>query len=126
VGSAAFLQTLSFPGGYAPVESGERYNTPAWFSSVAHNICLKYPRLCALEGQNDTSVRSTTANITITLACVFGQWPHNVAGDNQGRYLPSFYTTSVTLRAGWAIKSTSPCCFWEPDASVSLSEAARC
>jgi len=100
-GSAAFLQTLSFPGGYAPGGIiGDGYNTPAWFFVLWHTtFALSILAYALLKDKNDTSVRSTTANITITLACVFGAMAALTwLVTTKVGYLPSFYTTSVTLQ----------------------------
>src|SRR5206468_3419709 len=73
-GSAAFLQTLSFPGGYAPGGIiGDGYNTPAWFFALWHTtFVLSILAYALLKDKKATSVRSTTANIAITLSFVFG------------------------------------------------------
>lgn len=99
--SFAFLQTLSFPGGYAPNGLiGDGYNTPAWFFVLWHttfSLCvLSYVLLKEMKA---AIPRSPAASIALTLAFVFGvvvvaatlvtTW----VGD-----LPSFYTTSVTLQ----------------------------
>src|SRR5258708_13031094 len=98
---AAFLPKLSFPGGYAPGGIiGDGYNAPAWFFVLWHTtFALSILAYALLKDKNDSSVRSTTANIAITLASVFGAmaaltWLVTTEVD----YLPSFYTTSVTLQ----------------------------
>jgi signal transduction histidine kinase len=100
-GSAAFLQTLSFPGGYAPGGIiGDGYNTPAWFFVLWHTtFALSILAYALLKDKDDRPVRSTAANIAITIACVFGAmaaltWLVTTGVD----YLPSFYTASVTLQ----------------------------
>src|SRR5258708_19810135 len=110
-GSAAFLQTLSFPGGYAPGGIiGDGYNTPAWFFVLWHTTYpLSILTYALLKDKNDTPVRSTTANIAVTLSCVFGAmaaltWLVTVGVG----YLPSFYTTSVTLQTRLANQTNVP------------------
>jgi signal transduction histidine kinase len=100
-GSAAFLQTLSFPGGYAPDGIiGDGTNTPAWFFVLWHTTFgLSILAYALLKDRNDSSVRSTSVNIAITLACVFGAMAALTWLMTSGiGYLPSFYTTSVTLQ----------------------------
>ena len=98
-GSAAFLQTLSFPGGYAPGGIiGDGSNTPAWFFVLWHTTFgLSILAYALLKDKNESPVRSTTANIAITLACVFGAMAALTWLMTSGvGYLPSFYTASVT------------------------------
>src|SRR5258708_37053356 len=66
-GSAAFLQTLSFPGGYAPGGIiGDGYNTPAWFFVLWHTpLALSIFAYALLKDRNVSSVRSTSVNIAI-------------------------------------------------------------
>jgi hypothetical protein len=92
---------LSFPGGYAPSGiTGDGYNTPAWFFVLWHaTFGFSILAYALLKDKNDTSVRSTTANIAITLACVFGAMAALTwLVTTKVGYLPSFYTTSVTLQ----------------------------
>src|SRR5436190_1365804 len=57
-GSAAFLQTLSFPGGYAPDGIiGDGTNTPAWFFVLWHTtFALSILAYALFKNKNDTSV----------------------------------------------------------------------
>lgn len=102
-GSFAFLQTLSFPGGYAPNGVlGDGYNTPAWFFVFWHTTfplgILAYA-LLKDRAQSGGGTRSTRTNIVVTIAAVFvavaaltwtvTEWVN---------HLPSFYTGSVTLQ----------------------------
>ena len=74
-GSFAFLQTLSFPGGYAPAGLiGDGPNTPAWLYVLWHTTfpaaILVYALTKDAIGVSKLPVRSTKASITITLVCV--------------------------------------------------------
>jgi signal transduction histidine kinase len=100
-GSFAFLQTLSFPGGYAPNGViGDGYNTPAWFFVLWHTTFqLSILAYALLKDRGKASVRSTTAGIATTLGCVFGaiavlSWLVTAGVE----YLPSFYTANITLQ----------------------------
>jgi len=100
-GSFAFLQTLSFPGGYAPGGIiGDGYNTPAWFFVLWHTTFpLSILTYALLRDRGETSARYTPTSIAVTLACVFSA----VASllwlvTSEVEHLPSFYTTNVTLQ----------------------------
>jgi signal transduction histidine kinase len=100
-GSFAFLQTLSFPGGYAPDGViGDGTNTPAWFFVLWHTTFpLSILAYALLKDKARTSAQSPTAGVAITLACAFGaiaalSWVVTAGAP----HLPSFYTTSVTLQ----------------------------
>jgi signal transduction histidine kinase len=100
-GSFAFLQTLSFPGGYAPNGIiGDGTDTPAWFFVLWHTTFpLSILTYALLKDRGKTSARSATANIAIVLTCVFGaiaalSWLVTARVE----FLPSFYATSITLQ----------------------------
>jgi len=102
-GSFAFLQTLSFPGGYAPNGVlGDGYNTPAWFFVFWHTTfplgILAYALLKdkAPSGSSTPSIRTgIVATISAVLVAVTAlTWTVTAWVD----YLPSFYTGSVTLQ----------------------------
>lgn len=100
-GSFAFLQTLSFPGSYAPNGLiGDVYNTPAWFFVLWYTTFpLSILAYALLKDRGKTSSVSTSASIAITLTCVFGtiallSWL--VIAET--RYLPSFFTTGLMLQ----------------------------
>jgi signal transduction histidine kinase len=100
-GSFAFLQTLSFPGAYAPNGLiGDVYNTPAWFFVLWYTTYpLSVLAYALLKDSGKISRRSTTASIAITLSSVFGiialsSW----VVINKVQYLPSFFPTSLTLQ----------------------------
>lgn len=97
-GSFAFLQTLSFPGSYAPNGLiGDVYNTPAWFFVFWYTTFpLSILTYALLKDSGKTSRRSTTARIAITLTCVFGtvaflSW----VAISEVEYLPKFFTTGI-------------------------------
>jgi signal transduction histidine kinase len=100
-GSFAFLQTLSFPGGYAPNGIiGDGNNTPAWFFVLWHTTFpLSILTYVLLKDKRKSSALSTTTSIAMTLICVFGaiaalSWLVTTGVE----YLPGFYATSVTLQ----------------------------
>src|SRR3954451_24371141 len=72
--SFAFLQTLSFPNGYAPNGViGDGYNTPAWFFVLWHTtFCLSILGYGVLKEKKGTSGGPTAAGIAKTLICVAG------------------------------------------------------
>ena len=74
-GSFAFLQTLAFPGGYAPAGLiGDGPNTPAWMYVLWHTTfpaaILVYALTKDAIGVSKLPARSTKASIMITVACV--------------------------------------------------------
>ena len=73
-GSFAFLQTLSFPGGYAPNGLiGDVYNTPAWFFVLWYTTFpLSILFYALLKDKGGISRRAPAADIAITLICVSG------------------------------------------------------
>jgi signal transduction histidine kinase len=103
-GSFAFLQTLAFPGAYAPAGLiGDGLNTPAWLYVLWHTTFPAAIVVYALSkdtiGVGKPPGRSTMATIIITVACVLAV----VAGltwivTANTEYLPSFYTTDVRFQ----------------------------
>lgn len=100
-GSFAFLQTLSFPGSYAPNGLiGDVYNTPAWFFVLWYTTFpLSILAYALLKDRGNPSPNSRTASIAITLLCVFGtvallSW----VAIGQARHLPQFFTTGLMLQ----------------------------
>jgi signal transduction histidine kinase len=100
-GSFAFLQTLSFPGAYAPNGLiGDVYNTPAWFFVLWYTTFpLSVLTYALLKDRGKISRTSTTASMAITLICVFGtiallSWL--VIGEVE--HLPRFFTAGLTLQ----------------------------
>ncbi|QOZ78063.1 two-component sensor histidine kinase [Bradyrhizobium sp. CCBAU 53351] len=97
-GSFAFLQTLSFPGSYAPNGLiGDVYNTPAWFFVLWYTTFpLSILFYALLKDKGRMSQGSTTANIAITLSIVFVliALPSWLVIDGT-EYLPQFFTTGL-------------------------------
>lgn len=99
--SFAFLQTLSFPNGYAPNGViGDGYNSPAWFFVLWHTsyqLCILWYAL--IKDNRPTSAGSKTAELATMLVCVAAAvgvltWLVTARVGS----LPSFYTTSITLQ----------------------------
>lgn len=100
-GSFAFLQTLSFPGSYAPNGLiGDVYNTPAWFFVLWYTTfpvsILVY---ALLKDKGNPSPVPRTASIAITIVCVMGtiallSWLVIV----QVEHLPQFFTAGLMLQ----------------------------
>ena len=103
-GSFAFLQTLAFPGGYAPAGLiGDRLNTPAWMYVLWHATFPAAILVYALSKGTTRTARlpgkQTMTAIIITVACVLAL----IAGltwivSAKSEYLPSLFTTDVRLR----------------------------
>jgi signal transduction histidine kinase len=95
-GSFAFLQTLAFPGGYAPNGLiGDGLNSPAWIYVLWHTAFPAAILIYTLSKDEGAArpARSVTAAIAITIVCVLAA----VAGltwivTTKAEYLPSFYT----------------------------------
>jgi hypothetical protein len=103
-GSFAFLQTLAFPGGYAPAGLiGDGPNSPAWIYVLWHTTFPAAIIVYALSkdgiGVDAQPVRSTRASIVATLAGVLAivavlTW----IVTTKTEYIPSFYTDDVNLQ----------------------------
>jgi signal transduction histidine kinase len=103
-GSFAFLQTLAFPGGYAPAGLiGDGPNSPAWIYVLWHTTFPAAIIVYALSkdgiGVDALPVRSTRASIVATLAGVLAivavlTW----IVTTKTEYIPSFYTDDVNLQ----------------------------
>jgi len=103
-GSFAFLQTLAFPGAYAPAGLiGDGPNSAAWFFVLWHSTFLLAALIYALSKDADWSFAPARKSakiqvgFTIALALVL------IAGltwsvTEAVGYLPKFYTESVTLQ----------------------------
>lgn len=96
-GSFAFLQTLAFPGGYAPNGLiGDGPNSPSWIYVLWHTAFPAAILVYALTKDAAGAARpgrSAMAAIAITIACVLAV----IAGltwivTAQADHLPSFYT----------------------------------
>jgi signal transduction histidine kinase len=100
-GSFAFLQTLAFPGAYAPAGLiGDGPNTPAWIYVLWHTTfpgaILAYALSKDTTGAARLPGRPTMSAIAITVACVLAviaglTW---IATANT-EYLPSLFPTDV-------------------------------
>src|SRR3954470_5164837 len=103
-GSFAFLQTLAFPGGYAPAGLiGDGPNSPAWiyvlWQTTFPAAILVYALTKDRVGAGKLPVRSTMAAITVTVAGVLATiavltW----IVTTKTEYIPSFYTDDVRLQ----------------------------
>jgi signal transduction histidine kinase len=107
-GSFAFLQTLAFPGAYAPDGLiGDVLNTPGWLFVLWHTTfptaILVYALSKDVNGVATLSGRSTMTTVGITIACVLAV----TAGltwivTEKTEYLPSLYSANVTLQTRFA------------------------
>jgi signal transduction histidine kinase len=103
-GAFAFLQTLTFPGAYAPAGLiGDGPNTPAWLYVLWHTTfpaaILAYALSKNTTGVSKVPGRSTTAAIITTIACVLAV----IAGltwvvTAKTEYLPVLFPTDVRLQ----------------------------
>ena len=101
--SFGFLQTLAFPGGYAPAGLIGDANTAAWMFVLWHTTfptaILVYALSKDVAGAATLPGRSTMTSIVTTVVCVLAV----IAGltwivTAKTEYLPSFYTTDVRLQ----------------------------
>jgi signal transduction histidine kinase len=102
-GSFAFLQTLAFPGAYAPAGLFGDASTAAWMFVFWHTT---FPAaILAYALSKDTTVvatlpgRSTMTSIVTTVVCVFAviaalTW----IVTTKAEYLPNFYATDIRLQ----------------------------
>ena len=103
-GLFAFLQTLAFPGAYAPAGLiGDGPNTPAWLYVLWHTTFPATILIYALSkdtiGASKLLGRSTKATIAITVACllaVIAGLTWIVAANTE--YLPVLFTTDVRFQ----------------------------
>jgi signal transduction histidine kinase len=115
-GSFAFLQTLAFPGAYAPAGLiGDGRNSAAWFFVLWHSTFLAAVLAYALSKDAEWKFAPTresakiNAAFTITLSFVL------IAGltwcvTQATEYLPELYRESVTLQTRLAIKVNLALC----------------
>jgi signal transduction histidine kinase len=102
--SFAFLQTLAFPGGYAPAGLiGDGPNSPAWIYVLWHTsfpaAILVYALIKDTSGADKLPARSTTATILFTVAGVIA----TIAAltwivTTKTEYIPSFFTEDLRLQ----------------------------
>src|SRR5258708_14401744 len=102
-GSFAFLQTLAFPGGYAPAGLiGDGLNSPAWIYVLWH---ITFPAAILVYALSKDATgaarpgRPVMTAIAITIACVLATiavltW----IVTTKTEYIPSFYTSDVRLQ----------------------------
>jgi signal transduction histidine kinase len=102
-GSFAFLQTLAFPGGYAPAGLiGDGPNSPAWIYVLWHTSFPAAVLAYALTKDSNEAGppgRSAMASIVTTLVCVLAAvavltWIVTAWAE----YLPSFYPDDTSLQ----------------------------
>ncbi|WFU58251.1 MASE4 domain-containing protein [Bradyrhizobium pachyrhizi] len=102
-GAFAFLQTLSFPGGYGPNGIlGDGFDTPAWFFVFWHTtfpLSILAYTLLKDKTERGAAARSTRASIIATICAVLTTvaaltWTVTAWVN----HLPSFYSGSVTLQ----------------------------
>ncbi len=103
-GSFAFLQTLAFPGGYAPAGLiGDGPNSPAWIYVLWHTTFPAAILIYALSkdtmGVARLSRGSTMANIALTVVGALATislltWIVTAKTE----YIPSFYTNDIRLQ----------------------------
>ncbi|PYK10315.1 MAG: two-component sensor histidine kinase [Verrucomicrobia bacterium] len=103
-GSFAFLQTLAFPGGYAPAGLiGDGPNSPAWIYVLWHTTFTAAVLVYALSkdriGAGKLPVRSTMAAIIVTVAGVLATiavltW----IVTTKTEYIPSFFTDDIRVQ----------------------------
>ena len=102
-GSFAFLQTLAFPGAYAPAGLFGDASTAAWMFVFWHTTfpgaILAYALSKDMAGVATLPGRSTMTSIVTTVVCVLAvvaalTWIVTAKTE----YLPSFYTTDIRLQ----------------------------
>jgi signal transduction histidine kinase len=103
-GSFAFLQTLAFPGGYAPAGLiGDTLNTPAWMYVLWHTTfpaailvyALSKDATGAARPQGRTTATAIVITVTFVLAVIAGlTW----SVTTKAEYLPRFYATDIRLQ----------------------------
>jgi len=130
-GSFAFLQTLAFPGAYAPGGLiGDQFNTPGWLFVLWHitfpTMVLVYAlskdanRIAVLPG------KSTGTTIKITVACVVVVVALLTFIATTGVHLlPSLYTTNDTVQTSFANKINFALALWVGTALVVLASRRR-
>jgi signal transduction histidine kinase len=129
--SFAFLQTLSFPGAYAPAGLiGDTLNTPAWMYVLWHTTfpaaILVYALSKDTTGAARPQGRSAMTAIVITVACVLAV----IAGlawivTTKTEYLPSFYTTDVRLQTQFGNQTNLALWLWASTALAVLFARRR-
>jgi signal transduction histidine kinase len=129
--SFAFLQTLSFPGAYAPAGLiGDTLNTPAWMYVLWHTTfpaaILVYALSKDTTGAARPQGRPAMTAIVITVACVLAviavlAW----IVTTKTEYLPSFYTTDVRLQTQFGNQTNLALWLWASTALAVLFARRR-
>ena len=123
--SFAFLQTLAFPGAYAPAGLIGDSNTAAWMFVLWHTsfptAILAYALSMEVTGVATLPGRSTVISIIITVVCALAV----IAGltwivTAKTEYLPSFYTTDVRLQTRFGNQVNLALCLWVATALAAL------
>jgi signal transduction histidine kinase len=130
-GSFAFLQTLAFPGAYAPAGLiGDGFNTPGWFFVLWHTT---FPTAILIYALSKDSIgvatlpgRSTMTTVGITVACVLAM----TAGltwivTAKAEYLPSLYSANLTLQTRFANQINVALWLWGAIALAALLARRR-
>jgi signal transduction histidine kinase len=124
-GSFAFLQTLAFPGAYAPAGLIGDANTAAWMFVLWHTTfptaVLAYVLSKDVTGAVMLPGRSTSTSIATTVVCLLGL----IAGltwivTSKTEYLPSFYTTDVRLQTRFGNQVNFALWLWVATALAAL------
>ncbi len=129
-GSFAFLQTLAFPGAYAPTGLIGDANTAAWMFVLWHSTfpaaILAYALSKDAIGVATLPNRSTTTSIVTTVVCVLAV----IAGltwivTAKTEYLPSFYTTDIRLQTRFGNQINFALWLWDTTALAVLFARRR-
>jgi hypothetical protein len=129
-GSFAFLQTLAFPGGYAPAGViGDGPNTPAWLYVIWHTTFPAAILVYALSKDTNGDRRpgrSAKFNILVTIAGVLATiavltWI--VA--TKSNYMPSFYTDDIKLQTRFGNQVNFALWLWGATALAALFARRR-
>jgi len=129
-GSFAFLQTLAFPGGYAPAGLiGDGSNSPAWIYVLWHTTFPAAILFYALTKDAVGAVRpgrSAKTAIAISIACVLATitvltW----IVTTKTAYIPSFYTDDVRLQTRFGNQVNLALWIWGATALVVLFARRR-
>jgi signal transduction histidine kinase len=128
--SFAFLQTLAFPGAYAPGGLIGDANTAAWMFVLWHTTfptaVLAYALSKDATGVSTLPSRSTRTSIGTTVVCVLAL----IAGltwivTAKTEYLPSFYTTDVRLQTRFGNQVNLALWLWDTTALAALFARRR-
>jgi signal transduction histidine kinase len=125
-GSFAFLQTLAFPGGYAPDGLiGDGPNTPAWIYVLWHSTFTAAVLVYAISkdttGNSKFPVRSNRAPIIVTVGGVLATiavltW----IVCTKTEYLPSFFTDDIRLQTKFGNQVNFALWLWGATATAVL------